>query len=334
MQYIIDIVGTCNLACPSCPVGNFRKPDFLGKTRPKGIMDFPLFEKVIAKIKRESQEQRPQILLYNWGEAFLHPRLAEFVRHVQENSLPVILSSNFSNVFDIKKVVRLRPDYLRVSLSGFTQDTYQKGHKNGDIKLVKSNIYLLKHYMDRLDSHFPVELYYHLYKDNLTSDFFGILKLAQELEIGLKLVGASHAPIEKLLSYLSGSTQSDEEKLILNRYLISPERRTEIASNYTLSDCVFRTNQTVINHDGSVALCCGVYDPTYNISESFLEIDFADLQSLKYANSFCSECMGKSLHILGTTLPNAEMDRELNMELNKLGFPYKIKVDSLNWLAE
>ncbi len=108
----------------------------------------------------------------------------------------------------------------------------------------------------------------------------------------------------------------------------------EIAKNYSLSDCVLRSSQTVINHDGSVALCCGVYDPVYNIANSFLEVNFNDLQTLKYSNAYCAECMGKSLHILGTILPNVELDKELNMELKKLGFPYKIKVDSLNWLVE
>src|SRR5262249_38854706 len=45
--FVIDIVGTCNLRCPTCPVGN--SPE-----RPKGFMDLALFERIIAKIRRES----------------------------------------------------------------------------------------------------------------------------------------------------------------------------------------------------------------------------------------------------------------------------------------
>jgi hypothetical protein len=49
----IDIVGTCNLRCPSCPVGNYREADFAGAVRRRGFMNFGYFREVLAKIERE-----------------------------------------------------------------------------------------------------------------------------------------------------------------------------------------------------------------------------------------------------------------------------------------
>lgn len=335
MNYVIDIVGTCNLACPSCPNGHFSDQDFIDRARPKGMMDFALFKQIVTKIKSETQDQQSTLVsLYNWGEPFLHPQLNEFVKYLKENNLQVGLSSNFNTYYDIKKIVQLNPDFLRVSISGFYQETYEKGHVRGDIKLVKSNLYALRHYMDICNSNSYVELYYHLYRDNINDDFIKTVALAQELKFGLKLICAHDMSFERIVSgKLPSSEMLEAFENVMHRYIIPPGKMSEILESFTLEDCVLRSNQTVINHDGSVALCCEVYDPKSNISNSFLDINSASLHELKYAHPLCKTCIEKSMHILGTTLIYAELDRQCNLELEKLGFPYKITLGNLNWLV-
>jgi len=51
--YTIDIVGTCNLRCPTCPVGNSPAAE-----RPKGFMPVDVFERILGKISRESPVAR------------------------------------------------------------------------------------------------------------------------------------------------------------------------------------------------------------------------------------------------------------------------------------
>ena len=70
--YAIDIVGTCNLRCPTCPVGNFPAAD-----RPKGFMAPDLFERILAKIRVDAVVAEPEVWLFNWGEPLLHPQLPE-----------------------------------------------------------------------------------------------------------------------------------------------------------------------------------------------------------------------------------------------------------------
>jgi hypothetical protein len=46
----IDIVGTCNLSCPSCPTGNFTIGDFAAaQKRPTGLMKLELFRAILEK---------------------------------------------------------------------------------------------------------------------------------------------------------------------------------------------------------------------------------------------------------------------------------------------
>jgi hypothetical protein len=69
--FFIDVVGTCNLRCPSCAVGN--APAQLAK----GLMSVATFDKILSKIRAEYSDcGRLFVDLYNWGEPGLHPDLS------------------------------------------------------------------------------------------------------------------------------------------------------------------------------------------------------------------------------------------------------------------
>ena len=55
MIYNIDIAGTCNLRCPSCPVGNHDQQGY-GLKRKSGFMDIQMFEDILTKIGLEDSE--------------------------------------------------------------------------------------------------------------------------------------------------------------------------------------------------------------------------------------------------------------------------------------
>jgi len=63
--FFIDVVGSCNLRCPSCAVGNMP-------AIPKGLMSLEYYEKILEKIKLERPNEKCFIDLYNWGEAVIH----------------------------------------------------------------------------------------------------------------------------------------------------------------------------------------------------------------------------------------------------------------------
>src|SRR5438552_18815478 len=108
MDYLIDIVGTCNLKCPSCPVGNFSNSDFAEAKRATGFMEFELFEKIVAKAQQDCTVRGEPILvhLYNWGEALIHPRIVDFVSLLSQERMPFHISTNMNNDARLKQHVR------------------------------------------------------------------------------------------------------------------------------------------------------------------------------------------------------------------------------------
>ena len=86
-KYLIDIVGGCNLACPSCPVGNSTEA-----ARPSGAMSVDLFKAIIAKIRADQPRVR-KVALYNWTEPMLHPRLPQFIDAVATRERIAIIAA-------------------------------------------------------------------------------------------------------------------------------------------------------------------------------------------------------------------------------------------------
>lgn len=326
MQYMIDVVGTCNLACPSCPVGHYKKEEFVGRARAKGMMDISLFKEIVNKIKRECGVSTPAIGFYNWGEPFLHPQLDEFVRFAVDNGIYVDLSTNLNCDADLKSIVNAKPSALRISMSGFTQEVYGKGHRKGNVAAVKSNLYRLRYHMDKAGVSFPVSIMYHIYRDNLGDELMKTLAMAMDLGFHFVPSWAWFMSVEKTVSYLDGNAMSDVDEKIHQRLLLSIDAQVDIAKRITLPDCPLRYGLTVINHDGSVALCCSTFDPVYTVSDSFLDTPREELLRLKYVGvsaSLCAKCMVSSLPVIGAQLQQ-EFDEAYNDELRKIGFPYWI----------
>lgn len=313
--YFIDIVGSCNLRCPSCPVGNWEQP------MPKGIMDFAHFRKIVETIRaRHPAGQRLFIDLYNWGEATLHPRLADIVKLVKAHGIGCGISTNM-NVFPaMREVVKAAPDYIRVSLSGFYDQTYRRTHARGSAYAVKANMYRLRELLDRHNnSETLVQVGYHIYRSNFPDDFLKMRELCDELGFLFDPVIASFMPAEKAVKNIDGEIAPADRALHDN--LVIPMRRiAEIyrAEGATLADCDYRRLRTSINFDGSVSLCCAVYDRDKIIADDFLAIGADELRRRKYGHDFCATCMKRNLHMLYTAVPSAGIEQEAEAVLGPL----------------
>lgn len=324
MIYNIDIVGTCNLRCPSCPVGHHTQQGY-GLRRKSGFMDIQMFNDILTKIGLEDSE--PNIQLYNWGEPLLHPKYAEIVKLVMDRGWYCVVSTNLSHEnIDMRTVAKYLPNYFRVSLSGFYQDVYSKGHRNGYVSLVKSNLYKLHHLIVKqhgTEFLSNVEVCYHVYKDNVNEDILMIHWLCDELGYSFAPTWAKLISLEGILDYLSGNAKEDMVKTE-ERLLISMQEGLEIAKRNPLPDCLLRSNQTAITHDGSVSLCCIVYDEGNIISPSFLQTPIQELQRMKYAHKLCQTCMSQNIHSWALSNGISDWNKTGNQILSKLNAPYII----------
>ena len=322
LLYFIDIVGTCNLRCPSCPVGNYQANDFIGNKRPKGFMEFALFKEILDKIKRENtNDEKVVIGMYNWGEPLLHPDLPQFVEAIQAKGFYAEISTNL-NVKDVREVVIAAPNKLIVSLSGYDYNIYSQTHKRGNPHLVVSNLFKLRYYMEKLKKQFIVEASYHLYKHNVGKDIERIIYITKDLGFRFSSDLTLLMPLEKNLKYQNGEPLSQPDQAIVSLMLIHPDEQVKLAQPYKLMDCPLQDWMT-INFDGSTALCCAVYDYQYNVADNFLDVSQVELDKRKKRHPYCIKCMNKGLHIVASFTARTELNNLINERLAAIGSHFR-----------
>jgi len=314
--YNIDIVGTCSVQCPSCPVGNSADAP-----TPKGMMSIETFEEVLDKIKIESPGARTSVELYNWGESALHPDLPKFIAAVKNRGFICGLSNNLNHVRDMRGLVKAKPDYLRVSISGFKNETYQQTHRGGDVNNVKANLHLLRATMDSYGLDVTqVEIGYLVYRHNFDEDFIAIKHLCDQLHFSFNWTFSVMMPVETAIKIAEGKIPKNVEE-INDLLVINPAKWKELTLQYRdyFKECDMRPNRTVINFDKSVPLCCGTYLPENYIAQDFLKISHNDLQKKKYENDLCAKCMENMVDHMFTCVRPPEVDDYAYKELSKLG---------------
>jgi glycosyltransferase involved in cell wall biosynthesis/pyruvate-formate lyase-activating enzyme len=320
-HYLVEITGVCNLACPSCPNGNS-----MGAQRAKGLMDFALFTKVIDKIKREPVEV-DFVSLYNWGEPLLHPRVADMIRYVNAAGYRCTISTNLNNQTHLEEVIRANPYQLRVSLSGFSQEFYSRTHTNGSIEKVKTGLVELRRLLDLYRSKMHVEVCYHKYKDNTTGELAEMRALSERLGFAFAPTWAFFGPVEKVLRLCDSDEAAEgyptgesfaitgEDQKLLNLLAISPQELIDICKPINDQPCILRDTQTAVNFDGSVTLCCGVWDDRYRIAEDFCAISHEELQRRKHAAPLCRICRKNALHMVGVYSMAEKIDEVANVNI-------------------
>jgi pyruvate-formate lyase-activating enzyme len=291
-SYTIDVVGTCNLRCPTCPVGN-------SPARPRGFMAPELFERILAKIRAESPDPEPRLTLYNWGEPLLHPELPRLIDLAHAAGLKVQLSTNLNIRHGLEAVIAANPDELKISLSGATPESYGRTHRRGDLALVLANMRDLRRLIDTHGATTRVWIGHHLYRSS-RHQLPDVAALARELGFAHHPIEAFFMPLERLAAYLDGNGGADRHGIIPDLPLDPRTRARRLAIEQDPdSDCELRFAQTVINHDGSVALCCSVYDTANMLGIDFLEVPHAEIQRRRYAHPFCAICMQHNMHYAG-----------------------------------
>lgn len=286
--YNIEVSGGCNLRCPSCAVGN----TFTGGPA-KTLMKLDFFAAILKKISSEQVVSGRNTIcldLYNWGEPLLNPDLPKMVRLAKESGFKVGISTNLNHVKNLEELVRADPGYIRISLSGFFQNTYSRTHKGGNIEDVKANMRLLREYLDKYNVSTIVVVGYITYKHNCTDELALMSALCDELDFKFSRDTAVLMPLEKLLDTIENKTVANDVDDLL---LISPKLMSELSRPYraNYSDCTLRRARLSMNADGSVPLCCAVWSHEYDVAANYLDVSEADIRKARYSHGMCKRCM-------------------------------------------
>lgn len=307
---LVLVTGTnCNVACKSCPAG--RKEE-----QPSGMMTLDAANDIIEKACKEARVL--SVCLYYFNEPFLLPHIGEFVDIVHSHKKNVLLSTNLSFKSDIllKRVINVlakEPFNLIVSLSGWTQDIYERSHKNGDVEQVRKNLLLIKKYRKPGTS---IRISWHRYKYNTHEEATMEQFVQEELGAGFFWTpyGIGLLPLEKVEGRWNGDLATNAESDIM----VPLEEAQKLCEDRKDWDCHLQTQTLVVNSQGFV-YNCGTRNNQENLRSNFFRHSVNEIMEGRKTDSMCISCKAKGLHIYGQqayTIPLYSLSRRL-IELYK-----------------
>jgi len=281
----IDISGACNLRCISCPRGN------IADSPPVGFMSVEDYTLVLDKLLREIPFLG-SIQLYAWGEPLLNKNLPEIIQRTREAKVLTAISTNLKVINDLDSVVASKPDWIKVSASGFGEN-YAIGHTGGQWERFLRNLRQLVALRDRLHPDMQIVLNYHLYKHSLGESYRAMRDLCDELGLIFRPNMAYLYSLDNVLDYVEGRPLSEEARRTLDLLLMDIDEG--------LSKALLRRHQACpeerclpIDWDRRVRFC-GVYYKPY-IAEDFLDVPVQDILDKRHDSDFCGQCMSHGLH--------------------------------------
>jgi organic radical activating enzyme len=234
----LDVTNSCNLRCPFCPTGAKRDAGRHERMMPLSAIDDILYEIGSYLIS---------VNLFNWGEPFVNPQIGEIVERIHARRIFTQISSNLSvsRQSAILDTVRGGLDYLMVSTSGATQNTYSKYHRRGRLAALLDNIRAVTELKKKLRIRAPVvELKYLMFRHN-AHEVEAAREQAKKLGVDVFRVVRGGGEAEWLVDSSESAPSMIPTKL-----------------------CNQLWHTVVINSDATVSPCCYLY---------FKSDDFGDL---------------------------------------------------------
>lgn len=281
----VDVTGMCNLRCISCPRGNDHEPV------PKGFMKAETFRLVMEKLLREIP-LLGSIQLYTWGEPLLNPELPEIITMMREAHVLSAISSNLNYIKNLENVLAAKPDWFKVSCSGW-EESYEITHTGGKWSKFYPNLHKLAELRDRLHPDMQITLSYHLYKHNLGNDYQKMEALCQKLGLIFRPSPAYLYPLDTVRDYIDGKPLTAEAERTLPMLMMTLDEGIAKARERRHLPCP-EERCLPIDWDGRVR-ACGVYYRPY-VANQFLETPLSEIVGCEQKQKLCGECTARGIH--------------------------------------
>ncbi len=319
LPYIVKIEPTniCNSTCRLCPTGRGLQG------RCKGKMSFEQFKEIIDQIK----DYTYILDLSNWGDPLIVPEIYDMIEYAHTQGIWTYISSNL-HAFSIEngdpdKLVNSGLDMFNCSLHAATSETYQIYQPGKNFYSVIEKVKAIQDAKKRLGRKNPVvQLYFVVMKHN-EHEMSEFVRLAYSLgcepvfsKVSLNIRFADR---DKNLNKLNLSEEEKQRRIAELKRDWLPTNPRWIPAWYNGGakgrkswfdrkplKCSWPWKNTVINWNGDVTVCCGVFDPEHivgNIFEKPLKDIWNDLPYRLARRSFrkivsdsmaepCASCIG------------------------------------------
>jgi hypothetical protein len=283
-----------------------------------GLMDPELMEKILDKIKLENPEAI--VFVYGNSEPFLHPRLAECLASIRRRGLHPEMSTNLNHIHHVEDVLNANPDLIIISLSGFTQEVYVRGHAGGNVEKVKANMRTVAEINNtRGENKINILVNYHVYDYN-QHEIEPMREYATNLGIGFFTSIARAISMENSIQYCRSKDleatpfevqegRPDWNHLLppvgptyvetLSHMRIPPDQAREMYAKFPVSPvCLVGAGSifTFIRHDGKTQLCACTADRRITLTD-YLQTTPEQMIEQRTGHAICKQCIKYRLNL-------------------------------------
>ncbi len=294
IRLLVDAADGCNLRCVDCPSG----------ARPREPIMFPpnVLARAIVKLDRENPTRAGRcVCLFNWGEPFLNPGLADLVRVVARRGHRPAISTNFSLTdtdIDIEAVLAAGLSRLIVSVSGWDQQTHKRYHRGSNIENVRANLLTAISAIKArgLDTRVTVRFLKFTYNTDEVAPWERLCK-----RHGIRLDACVAVALE-------ATTGESSENLIGFKSL---DPRPPRVRDYV--HCAHRSD-LVLAADGTVYLCCKYWSHPGLALGNFFELTLVELLRRAAVHEACRVCVWRQDRAAGALPLPESITREARDE--------------------
>jgi len=281
----IDPCNLCNFRCAFCPTGDHELLQSVG--RPKGMMDYNLFCKIINDISAFDSKLK-KLYLYKDGEPLLNKRLPDMIRYAKNSNVAeecwITTNGSFLNPKINCELIDAGLDLIRISIESVSNEGYQKvARVKLNYEKLKENIAHL--YSNRKKCRIHVEIVdcglLDLEREKFYRDF-------EEISTSIHI------------DSLMGWSMSNSKDFTLGT---NPEKSPDGLSIIAKQVCTFPFYTLTINFDGSVSICCVDWSHSTIVGdlkrqsikqiwegEELFKFRKMHLQKQKVRNKACADC--------------------------------------------
>lgn len=245
----------------------------------EAILDEAMHECVVAGVA-----------LFNWTEPLLHPAIHELIGAVRSRGIHCSISTSLNVLRAPDLLMRANPDWLRVSVSGFTQEIYVRGHKGGDIETVKANMRRpgRRQAPDRRN-HRPRALLpqVHRQRSRRSADE----GLCRDARLSLRRGLGPHDAAREIPHDRDPCRATREDHATLARLALKMDQAFALTSQRGVTSCSLQDDFIVLDVNGNATLCCASMASKANTIGNYLAMPIEAIQAAWRSHALCKPCM-------------------------------------------